>query len=218
MLLLHLNNKVRCCYRTRYVHQGSRRITNIYREVSNISRTLVGDAIVDHSDVHVAGASPVGGAPTTFSSSTYSWLQGIRQMKPQDTTIIFQVLRLGMAYIRDFTVFSAMMILYLYFQGSIFRQISIFYSNYVFQCPETPPPPLRVLVIVFSLHYFTNWTCTQQTNRKSNAYLTIKQYCQKGSHNRLIQYDQSDTGVRWEYNGLTTFMNNSSLDTNRVCI
>ena len=39
-----------------------------YRKVSNISRTLVGNKIVDHSDV--VGASPVGAAPTTSSFST----------------------------------------------------------------------------------------------------------------------------------------------------
>ena len=39
-----------------------------YRQVSNIRRTLVGNWIVDHSDV--VGASPVGAAPTTFSLST----------------------------------------------------------------------------------------------------------------------------------------------------
>ena len=39
-----------------------------YRQVSNISRTLVGNKIVDHSDV--VGASPVGAAPTTTSFST----------------------------------------------------------------------------------------------------------------------------------------------------
>ena len=38
-----------------------------YREVSNIRRTLVGNKIVDHSDV--VGASPVGAAPTTSSFS-----------------------------------------------------------------------------------------------------------------------------------------------------
>ena len=37
-----------------------------YRQTSNISCTLVGDKIVDHSDV--VGASPVGAAPTTSSS------------------------------------------------------------------------------------------------------------------------------------------------------
>ena len=39
-----------------------------YRQVSNIWRTLVGNYIVDHSDV--VGASPVGAAPTTASFST----------------------------------------------------------------------------------------------------------------------------------------------------
>ena len=40
----------------------------IYRQVSNISITLVGNKIVDHSDA--VGASPVGAAPPTSSSST----------------------------------------------------------------------------------------------------------------------------------------------------
>ena len=39
-----------------------------YRKTSNIRRTLVGNKIVDHSDV--VGASPVGAAPTTSSFST----------------------------------------------------------------------------------------------------------------------------------------------------
>ena len=39
-----------------------------YRKTSNISRTLVGDKIVDNSDA--VGASPVGAAPTTSSFST----------------------------------------------------------------------------------------------------------------------------------------------------
>ena len=39
-----------------------------YRQTSNISRTLIGDIIVDNSDV--VGASPVGAAPTTSSIST----------------------------------------------------------------------------------------------------------------------------------------------------
>ena len=42
--------------------------TSIYRKTSNISRTLVGNKIVDNSDV--VGASPVGAAPTTSSFST----------------------------------------------------------------------------------------------------------------------------------------------------
>ena len=39
-----------------------------YHQTSNISRTLVGNEIVDHSDV--VGASPVAAAPTTSSFST----------------------------------------------------------------------------------------------------------------------------------------------------
>ena len=41
---------------------------DIYRKTSNIRRTLVGNEIVDHSDV--VGASPVGAAPTKSSFST----------------------------------------------------------------------------------------------------------------------------------------------------
>ena len=39
-----------------------------YLKVSNISGTLAGNEIVDHSDA--VGASPVGAAPTTSSFST----------------------------------------------------------------------------------------------------------------------------------------------------
>ena len=39
-----------------------------YRQVFNIGRTLVGNQIVDQSDV--VGASPVGAAPTSSSFST----------------------------------------------------------------------------------------------------------------------------------------------------
>ena len=39
-----------------------------YRKTSNISRTLVGNKIVDNSDV--VGASPVGAAPITSSFPT----------------------------------------------------------------------------------------------------------------------------------------------------
>ena len=40
-----------------------------YRQTSKISRTLVGNELVDHSDV--VGASPVGAAPTTSSPFQY---------------------------------------------------------------------------------------------------------------------------------------------------
>ena len=39
-----------------------------YRKTSNIRRTLVGNKLVDHSDV--VGESPVGATPTTSSFST----------------------------------------------------------------------------------------------------------------------------------------------------
>ena len=42
-------------------------LVHTYRKTSNISRTLVGNKIVDNSDV--VGASPVGAAPTTSSFS-----------------------------------------------------------------------------------------------------------------------------------------------------
>ena len=40
----------------------------IYPQTSNVSRTLVGNIIVDHSDV--VGASPVDAVPTTYFFST----------------------------------------------------------------------------------------------------------------------------------------------------
>ena len=43
-------------------------ISKTYCQTSNISGTLVGNKIVDHSDV--VGVSPVGTAPTTSSFST----------------------------------------------------------------------------------------------------------------------------------------------------
>ena len=53
-----------------------------YRKTSNISRTLVGNKIVDNSDV--VGASPVGAAPTTSSFLTNTWLQWIEQRQLHD--------------------------------------------------------------------------------------------------------------------------------------
>ena len=41
---------------------------SIYRKTSSTSRSLVGNKIIDNSDV--VGASPVGAAPTTYSFST----------------------------------------------------------------------------------------------------------------------------------------------------
>ena len=50
-----------------YIHPGDV-VRSTYRQVSNIKRILVGNNIVDHSDVF--GASPVGAAPSTSSFST----------------------------------------------------------------------------------------------------------------------------------------------------
>ena len=50
------------------LHDFGTTTMDIYRQVSNIRPTLVGNWIVDHSDV--VGASPVGAAPTTSSFST----------------------------------------------------------------------------------------------------------------------------------------------------
>ena len=44
------------------------KLSNTYRQVSNIRRALVGNKFVDHSDV--VGVSPVGTAPTASSFST----------------------------------------------------------------------------------------------------------------------------------------------------
>ena len=49
-------------------HNELRYKFNTYSKTSNIGRTLVGNKIVDHSDV--VGASLVGTAPTTSSFST----------------------------------------------------------------------------------------------------------------------------------------------------
>ena len=55
-------------YQESHAHTNQEVRWEKYCQVSNISRTLVGDKIVDHSDV--VGASPVGAAPTTSSFST----------------------------------------------------------------------------------------------------------------------------------------------------
>ena len=55
-----------CGALTHYVPQSLSAMK--YHQTSNISRTLVGKKIVDHSDV--VGASPVGAAPTTCSFLT----------------------------------------------------------------------------------------------------------------------------------------------------
>ena len=65
-----------------------------YRHTINISRILVDNKIVDHSDV----VEP----PITSSFST--WLQWIGQRQLQDETWINKVLKFGAAYISSLTV------------------------------------------------------------------------------------------------------------------
>ena len=60
---------------------------NKYRKTSNISRTFVGNKIVDHSDV--VGASLAALLQLHLHSRLNIWLQGIRQRQPQGSTRIF---------------------------------------------------------------------------------------------------------------------------------
>ena len=71
-----------------------------YRQVSNIRRTLVGNSIVDHSDV--VGASPLGAGPTTSSFST----QHLASIYCTKTTACRDQEHLGfvVSYIIDITV------------------------------------------------------------------------------------------------------------------
>ena len=66
----------------------------------NISHTLVGNKIADHSDV--VGASPVGAAPTTYLHSQLdTWLQWIGQRQStENETRNIQVLGFGVLYWR----------------------------------------------------------------------------------------------------------------------
>ena len=59
-------------------------ITGIYRQISNISCTLVGNKIVDHSDV--VGASTVVLLQLHLHSRLNTWLQYIAQRQLQDET------------------------------------------------------------------------------------------------------------------------------------
>ena len=56
----------------------------LYCQTFDIRGTLVGNKIVDHSDV--VGASPGGTASTTSSFSINTWLQWIQQRQLQDKT------------------------------------------------------------------------------------------------------------------------------------
>ena len=62
-----MKNKFSICFRDYFFSKGVK-LYLYYRQTSKITRTLVRNKLVDHSDV--AGALAVGAAPTTFSLST----------------------------------------------------------------------------------------------------------------------------------------------------
>ena len=63
-----------------------------YRKTFNIRRTILGNKIVDHSDI--VGASPVGAAPATSLFVSNTWLQWIQQRQLQDETKKWDFVRL----------------------------------------------------------------------------------------------------------------------------
>ena len=64
----------------------TRRTFSIYRQTSNIRHILVGNKIVDHSDV--VGASPIGDAPTASRLNTWlQWINGQRQLQDETRNI-----------------------------------------------------------------------------------------------------------------------------------
>ena len=72
------------------------------RKVSNIRRTLVGNKIVDHSDVVEQRLSAL--LQLHRHSQLNTWLQYIVQRQLQAEKRNIQVLAFGASYIRDFTV------------------------------------------------------------------------------------------------------------------
>ena len=63
------SHAVACNNTTYFFNMRASYSSMIYHQVSNINCTLVGNKLVDHSDV--VGVSPVGAAPTTSSFLTY---------------------------------------------------------------------------------------------------------------------------------------------------
>ena len=77
-----------------------------YRQISNRRRTLVGNKIVDQSDV--VGASPVQlQLQLRLHSRLNTWLHWIGQRELQDDVRNIQVWWFGAPYIRDITVSMA---------------------------------------------------------------------------------------------------------------
>ena len=82
--------------------QNACKVYSIVGVYNYIGRTLVGNEIVDHSDV--VGASPVGAAPTTSSFSTWhlafmDWAKTTARWDEKHLNLGF-----GVAYIRGLTV------------------------------------------------------------------------------------------------------------------
>ena len=89
--------------KTRYIVWALMSQTDSYHQISNISRTLVSNKIVDHSDV--VGASPVGAAPTTSSFSTWhlasiNWVKKTESWGERHLNFV-----IWCTYIRDFMVY-----------------------------------------------------------------------------------------------------------------
>ena len=77
--------------------------SKVYCQASNISCTLLGNKIVDHSDI--AGASP--GSVLLqlhLHSQLNTWFQWIGQRQLQDRTGNIEVFGFGVTYIRGLTV------------------------------------------------------------------------------------------------------------------
>ena len=68
----------------RYYLNGKKNSNHKYRQTSNLSCTLVGNKIVDHSDV--VGAPPIGAAPTSSHYRLNTWLRWIEHRHLQDET------------------------------------------------------------------------------------------------------------------------------------
>ena len=75
-----------------------------YCKISNIRHTLVGNKIIDHSDV--VGVSPVGAAPTTSSLSTWHLASGDSAKTAARQYENLLSVGLGASYIRDLMYFD----------------------------------------------------------------------------------------------------------------
>ena len=96
----HMHSSLDLLWCTNFYWEGES--VFIYRQISYIRRTIVGNQIVDHSDV--VGAAPVGAAPTTSSFSTWymasiDWAKTTARRDEKHLSFF----RFGAAYIKDLT-------------------------------------------------------------------------------------------------------------------